>query len=82
MLKIQLNLNGSFFFSQEIDEDEMIPNCFDIEQRVPRNEDKIEEYITDMKLLFIRQILKAESYEFIVIFRSKINCKKKMKMQN
>lgn len=76
MLRLQLNIDGSFLFSQEIDEEEMIANDNNIKTRVPVNEEIIEAYVAEMKMMFYKQILKAESYEIILVIESKMKCER------
>lgn len=76
-MKLQLNINGSFFHSEEIDDDEMMPiSSYRIHERIPVNEHTIESHVVDLKMMFYKQILKAHNYEIILVIESKPNLKK------
>lgn len=70
---IQLNINGSFFHSHKIEEEEILSDYYALKLRVPANEETIKSHLADIKMVFYKQLCKAHNYEIFLTVESKMH---------
>lgn len=72
-MRLELNINGSFFNSLDIDDEEFVADIFRFDYRVKKNEERVEAHVLQIKSIFFRQLCKARSFEIMLVAESKMN---------
>jgi len=70
-VRLELHINGSFFYAAEIEEKKMAPFAFQFKSRVSMNQETVNMLVMVLKAHFYKQLSNVSEYEIYFVAESR-----------